>query len=203
MLKIGIWGDSIVHGVGDIDELGWATRLRKTLLQERVGTDAGCAEVYIRGVRGDTTKGLLTRFKVEADSICPDSIVIAIGINDSSYVGNEKNTLVPLSEFSDNLTQLAQYSRKIASKTMFVGLTRVDERLVQPLRGSATGKCYTNHIIEQYDAAIKDIAQKEKLHHVAISDRITLQDLDDGLHPNSAGHEHLAVYMHTAIKELT
>jgi len=51
------------------------------------------------------------------------------------------------------------------------------------------GKKYTNSRIEKLDEIIKDFCQKMDLKYIEVGDLIKNEDLVDGLHPNSTGHE--------------
>ena len=50
---------------------------------------------------------------------------------------------------------------------------------------------YTNKDYKEYNEAIKDIAEKEKVKYIKMSDLLIKEDLEDGLHPNSKGHQKL------------
>jgi lysophospholipase L1-like esterase len=192
MATIGIWGDSIVYGAVDIDGSGWANRVRKSLSQKAENGNLEWINTYVRGICGETSQDMLRRFAVEAESVFPDIIIIAIGINDAAYRGQEMNVLVSEHEFEKNLHELISIAQKHTKKIIFVGLTRVNEALVQPYPESSTGKMYANKIITKYDSIVQKVAASENLPFVDVSDLIEDNDLDDGLHPNSFGHEKLA-----------
>lgn len=169
-MNICIFGDSITWGACDYEKGGWAERLKMYYLEN--GDDV---HVYNLGIAGETTLDLLKRVEIEARNYQPDMIVIAIGINDSKNLGIE------LEGFNKNITKLTEISKKIASKVIFVGLTRVDE---------AKQLEYKNENIEKYDLTIKTFCQKAGLDYIEINKVITKIDLDaDGIHPNSSGHE--------------
>lgn len=191
-MKIGIWGDSIVHGVGDSEMFGWGNRVRATLFEK--------VEIYVRAIRGDTSQDLLERFEVECQSIRPEIIIVAIGINDSSYLlKDQENTLVSLSDFESNLKKIIKIAA--SNKIIFVGLTHVDEQLVCPLVGSTTGKCYSNRIIGRFDQKIKEITASTGSEYVSLLPHVQLHHLDDGLHPNANGHEIIASEVAKALEK--
>lgn len=183
---IGIWGDSITYGEGDIDGLGWAGRLRKTSFSDKD------LEVYNRGICGDTTEGLIKRFRVEADSINPDLIIFAIGINDSCFRDVETKNLVPLAIFGENVGKLVAEAKLYTQRIFIVGTTSVDETLVNPLPDSTTGKCYRNDVIKKYRDILEKLSNERSCTFIDVSELLNVKmDLIDGLHPNSGGYEKL------------
>lgn len=167
-MKIGIWGDSIVYGANDIEGGGWASRLRRFLIEKAEKENKSWPKVYVRGVCGDTTKELSVRFKVEADSIEPEIIIFGIGINDAAYTKNENETLVPYEEFVNNLEFLIRQAKKFSKKVIFIGLTTVDEKIVQPYPYSSTGKSYSNALINKYDKTIQEVAYKNQCGYIPL-----------------------------------
>ncbi|PCI27379.1 hypothetical protein COB55_05900 [Candidatus Wolfebacteria bacterium] len=178
-MNIGIWGDSIVYGQGDSEALGWVGRLRKKLNgKERV-------EVYNFGVCGDTAVDISRRFRVEVDSMDPDIIVFAFGMNDEKYLEGEDTNNVPLEEFNKILNQLINDARKFTSKIFLVGVTRVDDAM-ETLKGNR----FVNKDIKRYNESIKEIANAQKLTFIDMFNVLNPDtDLADGLHPNSDGYE--------------
>ena len=175
-MEIGVWGDSISYGEFDSEGLGWVGRLRKKLLET--------ASVYNRGVCGDTTEGLLKRFSAEADSIEPDLIVFAIGINDSKFPSGKDINLVPLDQYRANMNELISQARKYTNQIYLVGPTRVYEQRVSP-----TGSKFLNSEIQKYDDSIRELAEAEKLIFISTAEVLDVDtDLADGLHPNAEGY---------------
>ncbi len=48
---------------------------------------------------------------------------------------------------------------------------------------------YTNENIKNYKNTMKDICEKHNIPFLDIFGLLTNEDLEDGLHPNSAGHK--------------
>jgi len=180
---INVFGDSITWGAYDI-EGGWANRLRK-YLEER---DEDYFEVYNLGISGDNTDDLLKRFKNENEVRTPNSIIIAIGINDSQYINSKDNPRISLEEFETNLFSIIRDARVFTSEIIFVGLTKVDESKLLPVSWDLT-KYYDNENISLYNNKIKEICEKNNLPFIEMMDLLEDEDLSDGLHPNSVGHE--------------
>lgn len=179
MEEIGVWGDSIAYGASDSEGLGWVGRLRKKLLDT--------ANIYNRGVCGDTTEDLLKRFATEADSIEPDQIIFAIGINDSKFPVGEQTNKIPFEKFKENLRELLIQAKKYTSKIYVVGLTRVYEDRINP-----TGSRFVNTEIQRYDDFIKELAELENALYIPVVEVLDIDtDLADGLHPNAGGYEKL------------
>lgn len=180
---INIFGDSITWGAFD-SEGGWADRLKRDLMKN---TD-DYSEVYNLGISGDNTDELLKRFKFENEVREPDMIIIAIGINDAYYINSKDNSNVPIGRFESNLMEIINQSKEFTDEIIFIGLTKVDESKVSPIPWSPT-KYYNNNNVEIYNAKIKELCEKNKLLFIEMLDLLKNEDLEDGLHPNSAGHE--------------
>lgn len=186
-MEIGIWGDSITYGECDSESLGWVGRFRKSY---SVDDDAG---VYNRGVCGDTTTDLIRRFAAEAESIQPNKIVFAIGINDSKYAAGESSNKVPLEQFKKNIQLLIQQAKFYTNDIYIVSATQVDDA------ARPSGTRFDNHDIQRYNEVLKEVSGMENLVFLNIFDVLNPStDLYDGLHPNAAGYE--KIYMTVASK---
>ena len=178
-----VFGDSITWGAGDRKKGGWATRLKNYF--------GKISDFNIKitnlGVSGDNTDDLLKRFKTEAIAREPNIIIFAIGTNDSQYVDSKDNPRVNLEKFQKNLVRLLNQAKAFTSKIIFVGLTKVDESKTTPRKKR---KFYTNENLVQYNEVIKSLCQENNLLFIDMLDLLDKEkDLDDGLHPNSQGHQ--------------
>ena len=169
---IAVFGDSIAFGEHD-SKGGWATRLKKDF------------KIINRSICGETTIGLLKRLKQSLDELHPDIIIIALGMNDSSRF--YKNHRVPLKDFKKTYLLIVELSKAYAKKVICLGLTKVNESLVNPIP-LETVSSYDNTSIKKYDEVIKKIAKKNKSKYVYLFNLLEKKDLEDGLHPNSIGH---------------
>ncbi|MFH1638235.1 MAG: GDSL-type esterase/lipase family protein [Candidatus Woesearchaeota archaeon] len=188
MANLCVFGDSTVWGAWD-DVGGWVARLRRYL---DIKTD-GEMIVYNCGVSGDNTDDLLERFETEAKAREPGIIIISIGANDST-INNSRETKgyngIELDKFKWNILQLIKLAGKFTDKIAFVGLMPVDESKTTPLPWNIT-MSYTNENCKKYNSAVKE-ACKDIL-FIDLFEEWSKLDykglLDDGLHPNSKGHE--------------
>ncbi len=120
-------------------------------------------------------------------------IIFAIGVNDSCFVENKNIFLVIESDFKKNIQKLIGIAGKYSSKIVFVGLMPVEESKTNPIPWSTTGKYYKNKYIKKYDEIIKSICRKKNVYFIDMLGEFSKLDykklLEDGLHPNSAGHK--------------
>ena len=182
MSSICIFGDSTTWGAFDIEKGGWVQRLRTfiELSMEEL------TEIYNCGVSGDNTENLLMRFNNEAKSRKADKIIFAIGINDSSYIDSKNHLMVPIKKFRENLELLIKQARGFTNDITFVGLTPVDDSKTKPWIENIF---YNNENILKYNAIIESVAKENKLEFISVYNLLTKDDLYDGLHPNSSGHQ--------------
>jgi len=184
-----IFGDSITMGAWDLEKGGWANRLRLFIDTEQLsGRIKDYFTTYNLGVDGDTTDGLLKRFKVEAEFRNPSVIIFAIGSNDSVFDKAKNKFLVPLDEFDKNIKQLIEEAKNISQTVIFLGAGIVDEKKTMPLAW-ASDFYQENKNILSYNQKIKEIAEIKGVLYLDIFDSLSEKDLEDGVHPNPGGHE--------------
>lgn len=186
-MRILIFGDSITYGYNDI-EGGWAERLRMTPVFEE--TDHS---VYPLGISGDTTEGVLKRFEVEAAVRFRDEksfIVLAIGTNDCQYLKSEKKNRFATGEFRSNYSKLIALAKKHGAGVLILGLPPVDEVASKVV---SEDKSWFELRTFELNMIIKELAEKEFIPFVDIMKLFEENGgkalLDDGLHPNTKGHE--------------
>ncbi|HNY36011.1 MAG TPA: GDSL-type esterase/lipase family protein [Candidatus Pacearchaeota archaeon] len=193
-MTICIFGDSIAWGASDYEKGGWADRLKNYLMTEDI-------DVYNLGISGDTTEELLKRFAVETEARKPDIIIFAIGINDSLSI--KENKPVNLEKFRNNLASLTDKAKQFTDKIIFIGLTNVDETKTNPYFPSETGKSYNNQSIGEYDEAIRSFCEDNDLMFIEMLGLlINDDDLCDGLHPSSIGHQKMFGIIKNAIESI-
>jgi lysophospholipase L1-like esterase len=181
-MNICIFGDSITWGAYDPKNGGWANSLRNSLEPDDI-------QLYNCGISGDTTSDLLKRFKTEADARKPKIIIFAIGINDSQYINTKDNPKVSVSDFRSNIEKLIEEAKRFTDNVIFIGLNNVNEDEVTPTPWDDKNNFYCNENIEIYNNIIKEIIEKEDLDFIDLKEVIALEDLYDGLHPNTQGHK--------------
>lgn len=178
MNPICIFSDSITHSAYD-SHGGRAERIKKQFQEEG-------DLVYVLGIDGDTSTELLKRLSGEAAARQPDLIVLAIGINDSvSYPHRGVQTLLPL--FQENIIKILRIAKQFTNDLLVLGLTSVDETKTTPVPWN--GWSYQNQRIREYDRALQEISNTEKVHYLPLFSLLSRDDLEDGLHPNDKGHQ--------------
>ena len=192
--NICIFGDSITYGAWDT-EGGWADRLRRSLhartLQSRFSEYYW---VYNLGIPGDTSGDLLECYRVECEAREPNSIIFAIGNNDSSRMVGAIENRVPIERYRTNMLKLLRDAKKRADTVICVGLTPVDEKYTTPFDTVCT---FSNEQVRCYDTELKNVCIEENISTIDIwSFFDSTNDLFDGLHPNDRGHKKI----HDAIK---
>lgn len=187
-LNICIWGDSITYGAWDAGG-GWADRLRRYLHEQTLASSfSRYYWVYNLGIPGDTTRDVLNHFDAECAARNPDLILFALGVNDASVMPGEQGPRVPLDEFTANTGELVARAKACSPHVFWVGLTPVVEE-VWKKHASETDALFENARIAEYRRALSDMARHLGVPVIDVDDLLTSEDLIDGLHPNSRGHE--------------
>jgi len=193
MSQILIFGDSITYGAWDM-ESGWAARLRKYVDQKNMSDPNYYYLVYNLGVSGNSSADILKRFEFEARQRIKEEgetiIIFALGTNDAQLFAGKFRT--ELEEFKANLRQLKELANKFTQKIIFIGEFPVDETKTCPVPWHEE-KFYKNENTFKNNEIIKEFCQQNKLLFVDIYAKFINTDykklLEDGLHPNSKGHE--------------
>lgn len=195
MAQILVFGDSIAYGAWD-KEGGWVSRLRKFIDEKNLtDPDFECL-IYNLGVSGDTTEDLLERFEFELEQRLDEEmetiLIFSIGVNDSQFVKSKNSIKIPQEKFRANLEELITAAKKYSSKIIFVGLWPVNEEKTNPVSWDED-KFYKNDSIRNYSNVIKTICEKNQVHFIDLFGLLLKEDykklLEDGLHPNSQGHQ--------------
>ena len=182
-MECGVWGDSITYGSCDAEGLGWVGRLRKQITNNKDN------RMYNFGICGDTSEGLLTRFSAEATIVKPDTVIFAIGINDSKIRVGAQHSVVDIDQFRENMSTLVELAQEYTQHIFIVGATQVNLWFETQTKTSR----FINSLIQQYNDVLRAIAEVQGVTYVEVFDVLDMQtDLADGLHPNAGGYDKLA-----------
>lgn len=183
-----VFGASSAWGAGDVEKGGWVNRLRLWIDEKNRKGDDFYLETYNLGVSGDQTSDLLERFKVESAARHPEIIIFSIGDNDSAGRKNATDYRTSPDMFVSNLERLIQQAKKHTQQIIFLGLKPVNETMTNPVSWHSEAY-YTNVGIRKYDELLHEVAKKHHVHYLSLDGVLNNDDLGDGLHPNSSGHE--------------
>ena len=191
MSQILVFGGSIIYGAWD-KEGGWVSRLRRFIDKKNLSDaeDYYCL-IYNLGVDGNTSENLLERFEFETKQRLHEKesvFIFSIGANDALFDLSRKSHLVSLEKYEENIKKLIFLAKKFSSKIIFLGIAAVDESKTMPVSWD-DNLFYKNEYIIKYNKILKSVCEENKVAFVEISNVLTSIDLEDGLHPNSAGHQ--------------
>lgn len=188
-----LFGDSIGFGVGDFENGGWATQLRLFIDKNKKSKDNNLINLSISG---DTSRGLLNRMEREARLRIRDKsssefrFLIAIGTNDSQINKGDLDNDIFIEEFEENILKLIDIASDLSREVVLIGLVPVYEKLTTPFKEN---KFYLIDRIEKYNQVLANVASKKNLMFIDMFSDWKQKDLqslfDDGLHPNSQGHQ--------------
>jgi lysophospholipase L1-like esterase len=186
--KLLVFGDSIAWGAFDEEKAGWVERLKIRYLKNFKTKGVG---VYNLAVSSNDSQGVL--FQLENDSKKMDKIeperegkyaLFSIGCNEAPKDGDID---LAVEKFGLDLKEIAKIARNHFRGIIFTGVNKVDEKLTTPWEDS--GLFWRNSELKRYDEIIEDFCQKEGLRFIQFWDLLESEDLSDGLHPNTRGHE--------------
>lgn len=181
-MNICIFGDSTAWGAYDLEKGGWVNRLWLFFAKENQEID-----VYNLSISGGTTKTILDRFENEANVRNADVLIFQSGGNDAAYEHTEGNYWVPPKQFRKNVEEIIEKAKKITDKIIFISFKNVDESRTMPV--SWIDIYYKNENIKKYCKIMKDVCDENGVLFLDIFGILENNDLCDGLHPDSKGHE--------------
>ncbi|MFA6476475.1 MAG: GDSL-type esterase/lipase family protein [Candidatus Paceibacterota bacterium] len=178
-----IFGDSTAWGAWDIEKGGWVNRLWLYVGEK---TDGEC-DIYNLSISGGTTQTILDRFEAEAKIRGVDALIFQSGGNDACLLGKDGPNQIPLDQFKRNLEKIIGWAKNLTTNIVFVGFDIVDEAKTTPVPWGDF--YYTNAEIEKYNKVMSEVCQEQGTLFLDIFNLLTKEDLEDGLHPNTKGHE--------------
>ncbi len=193
-----VFGDSITCGAWD-KEGGWADRLKQYLFKKSAFGKKGYCMLYNLGIDGDTTAGVLARleneikFRRDRDPAEELVLIFEIGSNDTRYMHSKKAPLIGEKQFEQNIKEIIRISKIHSDKILFLGMEPVDEKKVDPIPWTSEKSSYKNKILSKYNLTLKKFCAKEGVYFLDLQllPKSYLKTLDDGIHPNTKGHEML------------
>ena len=163
-------GDSLTEGYGLSKEQAWPALLQ-SLLHQRGRTNI---TLINGGVSGSTSASALSRLRWHLKAK-PDVLILALGANDGLRG-------VPVAETRKNLAATLELARQNGLKVLLAGMKMPPN--------------YGPDYSTQYEKMFKDLSLKYKtaflpfiLEGVAADPAM---NLEDGIHPNAAGHKKIA-----------
>ena len=186
-----IFGDSLVFGMFDEDKGGWVNRLRLKL-EELDPNKQSC--IFNLGTPGNTTTDLVKRFDIECSIRAPKAdnliIIFGIGANDVKkiYTGESTEEI-----FKENINTLINDAKKYTNKIAFIGFIKADENIREE---------YKHETMIKLDNYIKEICEKEGVTYIYVYDTVEKEDLTDGLHANSTGHQKMFEKVFEIVKDM-
>lgn len=175
-------GDSLVQGTGDPECLGWVGRV-----SAKAQVSGWNVTAYNLGIRGDTSRDIVARWKHEAVRRFPADtehyVVFSFGVNDTMFVDDARK--ISLSESRENFLKIFELASSQYS-TVMIG-------------PPPFGDTEQNRRIHELSQSFEQLAVKMDVSYLAVyellqQDPIWMREVSDegGAHPGAGGYEQLA-----------
>lgn len=169
-MKLVCMGDSLTEGY----QINLAKRWTDELMKE-MGYD-----VINSGICGDTTSGMLARFKAMVIDHEPEYVLIMGGTNDMRLN-------VSIETVISNIVAMTRYARYHGIQAI-VGIPVEYHLEIQSEEDQAYNKDYAKRI-EMMRRGMREFCCADELPMIEMGEHLLSIDyLDDGCHPNEAGH---------------
>ena len=168
-LKIVAIGDSITYGYPYSPDFSWVNLVAKKLQ----------TEFFNKGINGDTTTGMLNRFKKDVLTLKPSHVIIMGGTNDA-YNGTNIDLVI---NKIHNMVQLALENRIIP----IIGLPI-------PCNDSSVEDLLEQYREEMHQHALQNNINFIDFHNVMVDQsRYIMEEFHcDGVHPSQLGYKTMA-----------
>ena len=178
--RILVFGDSLSAGFGIAVSQSWPA-----LLGQRLQANGSAATVTNASISGETTAGGAARIEAVLAEQQPAIVIVELGANDGLRG-------LPVAAMKENLAAMVALAKKRQARVLLVGMR------LPPNYGPQ----YT----QEFDAAFRDLARREKiallpflLEPIAL-DQKAFQS--DGLHPTAAAQPKILDHVWAALKPL-
>jgi acyl-CoA thioesterase I len=175
-----VFGDSLSAGFGIAVTQSWPA-----LLGQRLQSNGSALRVVNASISGETTAGGRARLGAALAQFKPRIVILALGANDGLRG-------LPVAAMKNNLAAMVALAKQHRARVLLVGMNLPPNY----------GQQYT----DQFNAAFRDLARREKiallpflLEPIAL-DRDAFQA--DGLHPTAAVQPKILDHVWTALKPL-
>jgi acyl-CoA thioesterase I len=180
-IRVCFVGDSFVNGTGDETALGWSGRLSSAAVKSGLPLTS-----HNLGIRRDTSKDILLRWKQECalrlPDFCDGRVVISCGVNDVMIEAGQPR--VSYEESCSNIREILRGAKKY--KVLMVGPPPVseDDQNARILTISSAfareARALTVPFIDLFSPLVLDKDYKREVTN------------NDGAHPRSAGYLKMA-----------
>jgi lysophospholipase L1-like esterase len=182
MKTVLIFGASVTWGAWDSEKGGWVNRLRLFIEDGYEDID-----VYNLGISGDNIEGLLDRFENEVTARTEGELILIFSVGDNDSAKNSDKSL-PLEEFKTKLKKLVEISKRYTEKIIFLGIRGLDESRTHSF-GEDGMASYSLKDLKEYNNEVKKVALEENVYFLEMKELLKDEEFEDGLHPNSEGHD--------------
>jgi len=185
-MNICVFGDSIAWG--SCAKRGWVDMLKEYFYIP--GGEEMQYTIFNLGIAANTSREILKRINKEAGARAPDMIIISIGINDAAFDHSKNEHWVSLKQYRKNLLKIIKVAQECAKKAIFIGLHIIDDSRADPAVFDKN-LTYKTEYTKNYEKALEEVCVNHNIELIKTMDVFTKDDLFDGVHPNSQGHEKL------------
>ncbi|MDK9702181.1 MAG: arylesterase [Sulfuritalea sp.] len=178
--RILVYGDSLSAGFGIAVAQSWPA-----LLGQRLQTNGSGFSVTNASISGETTAGGRARLGAALAQFKPHIVILALGANDGLRG-------LPVAAMKDNLAAMLKLAKQRGARVLLVGMHLPPNY----------GQKYT----QEFDAAFRDLARREKVALLPfLLEPIALDQgayQADGLHPTAAAQPRILDHVWAALKPL-
>ncbi|MCB9813276.1 MAG: hypothetical protein H6772_02620 [Pseudomonadales bacterium] len=190
--RIYVFGDSLTYGAWD-SQGGWCDRIKRKLHELKLTPNSDHKfQMFNLGIGGENSRSLSKRFESELTNRCredwPAVIIIATGANNSLFTKSDKNPVVSIEEFQQDLEKIINTAKKYTNKILFVGIAPVENDL-QPFKNSL----HSNELLKKYDDVVTFVTNNYYISKINVWEKFKsatehLYSIDS-VHPNDNGHK--------------
>jgi lysophospholipase L1-like esterase len=195
MARVFVWGGSTVYGLHDPEGLGFAGRLKSTMMKRMQTGERPAPEVVVSGMHGRTLNQILGGISLDVASFLRGRTVgvFLVGASDSRIPRGGSEPKAPLAYFKEDLGKLALICEEHAIRPVYLGFPPIDNERTNPF--GPTGEYFSDDRIQAYVGAVEAHANSTGATFVPTWSALSGGKEEfrrylsfDGLHQNELGH---------------
>lgn len=184
LIRVFAFGDSITNGSWDA-EGGWAVRLRNYFYEKENKEADFSVGMYILGIAGETSSGLLERFQQEAKRRIRKEdeevvFIFLIGTNDLAYLVNENRFNVDKDQYGRNIKKLVQQAKGFGGRIIFLTIPPIVEEIAVKRPGRVTSRILK--YVDEYNQVLIRVVKEEGVELVDIYNELIKKRIEGGVY---------------------
>lgn len=194
MKTILVEGASTAYGSGDPENGGWASRLHTNAIKHSIRNPNDPIMVANFSYPGQTIRRMNAYLEQDINRMRAASklaVVASVGLNEARIMPDCSEPILSIDDFDKELRTYLEIAEQTGVTPVLMGPQRIDDTRTQP---TTYGSVIKRETVQEYRQQVASVAAEADVPYIDIDALQQPYPIDkviaeDGLHPNSFGHE--------------